>query len=113
MNSLELSSTRDKTENNHTIIHRFTKEMQLPGYISLSNITLFHNWRNVTTKRGNNWFFVSKVVRSDSTGRVVPEAIKAHANNDFDYFKTHASIIPDGSYSVEDLNNFIHLVSNE
>lgn len=144
MITLELISKEDRTEEAYVLNHRFTNEVKLAKYIALSNITLWHNWKNITSKRKNNWFYLfifeSDLVDESGSNSIVnvkqrlrqnfvsnedidlsriqsfPDIEKkfifAHHNNDYDWFEENGIIIPDGSYSIEDLNNFIHLHLN-
>ena len=61
MNSIELSSSRDHTENNHTLVRSHKIEMEIPRFVSLANITLYHTWRNITAEKVNNWFRLLKI----------------------------------------------------
>ena len=91
MQSIELSKSSDGTSDVHVLYHRFVKEVELPRLIALANITLYHNWKNISTKFGDFHFKVLNANIEKGSGNVV---------------------IPDGSYSVADINNFIHLTLN-
>ena len=95
MQSIELSKSSDGTSDVHVLYHRFVKEVELPRLIALANITLYHNWKNISTKFGDFYFSVSIIKRSDEPKRVSDKVV-----------------IPDGSYSVTDINNLIHLALN-
>ena len=99
MYSIEITKTEDGTDQQHMLYHRFTKELTLPPQVALTNMTLFHNWRNITEKSGTYWF---KIIYTN------PEDIR---NQDF--YDKNGFTIPDGSYSIEDINNYIHLITNK
>ena len=101
MNSIELTKTEDGTDQQHMLYHRFTKELTLPPQFALTNITLFHNWRNITKKLGTYWF---KIIYTNA------ETVK---NQDFYDSNRNGFTLPDGSYSIEDINNYIHLILNK
>ena len=90
MNTLQLSTNNASTENNHFLRYRFTNPIKLNGYVALSHINLWYNWKNITAALNNREFSFQKV--GD------PEV--------------HVSL-PDGSYTIEDLNNFLHLRMKE
>ena len=90
MNSLHISTSNSKTSQNSVLRYRFTSPMELDGYIALSNITLWYNWKNITAAEGNNTFSYLKG-SSDSVDIT----------------------LPDGSYSVEDLNDYLHFVMKQ
>ena len=92
MNTLQLSTTNAKTETNDKLRQTFRNPMELHGYISLSNIALWYNWRNVTTKLGNTKLTYSTPV------------------SDASETSEYEIIIPDGSYTVSGLNYYIHHV---
>ena len=59
MQSIELSKSSDGTSDVHVLYHRFVKEVELPRLIALANITMYHNWKNISTKFGNFHFSVA------------------------------------------------------
>ena len=93
MQSIELSKSSDGTSDVHVLYHRFVKEVELPRLIALANITLYHNWKNISTKFGN---FAFKIFLLEEGVEDVSDTF----------------VVPDGSYSVADINNFIHLTLN-
>ena len=63
---------------------------------------MFHNWKNDTEKLVKFWF---KIIYTNA-GYI--------KNTDFHTsFERPEFTIPDGSYSVEDIENYIHLILNK
>ena len=63
MQSIELSKSNDGTSdarNAHVLYQRFVNTVDLPPLIALTNITLYHNWKNISTKFGNFYFLIPK-----------------------------------------------------
>lgn len=84
MNTLEISTTNARTEHSNRLMQTFRNPINLQGYISLSDITLWYNWKNIRAGLQNNTFTYKK----GSTPYPVT--------------------IPDGSYSVRTISDFIH-----
>ena len=93
MQSIELSKSSDGTSDVHVLYHRFVKEVELPRLIALANITLYHNWKNISTLFGDFYF---KILFLKDEPDEATDPIR----------------IPNGSYSVSDINNLIHLALN-
>ena len=96
MQSIELTKSNDRTDDVHVLSHRFTKELELPERITLKNIILYHNWKNISSKLGDFSFLIIKFTESPSEPNLASDR----------------TTLPDGSYSVNDINNFIHLTMN-
>ena len=62
----------------------------------MTNITLYHNWKNISSKLGDFSFLIIKFTESPSEPNLA----------------SNWTTFPDGSYSVNDINNFIHLTMN-
>ena len=101
MNSIELTKTEDGADQQHMLYHRFTKELTLPPQVPSTNITMFHNFRNITEKLSTFWF---KIIY------IKPEDIR---NQDFHDSNRNGFTVPDGSYPIEDINNYIQLILNK
>ena len=95
MQSIELSKSSDGTSDVHVLYHRLVTEVELPRLIALANTTLYHNWKNISTKFGDFSFWI--VVYEEGAEKSSDNPVR----------------IPDGSYSVGDINNFIHLTLNK
>lgn len=79
MNTVEISTSNAKTDSANVLRYRFKKSTKLDGYVRLSSAYLWYNWKNITAELGNN-----KVV-----------------------FNGLGITLPDGSYSVKNINDFI------
>lgn len=90
MNSLHISTSNAKTSQNNILKYRFKTPMQVDGYIALSSINVWYNWKNITAAAGNNTLSYKK--KGESAVDIV---------------------LPDGSYSVGDLNNYLHYIMKE
>ena len=87
MISVEMNSKTDTTQNLHNeLFVKFGQEVELPKYVSLSNITLWHTWVNIENSE-DYWFHLV----SDLRNVVVDSKIK----------------IRKGSYTVQDINFLI------
>ena len=85
MNSILVTTVNAKTSENHRLLINLSTPLRLDNHlISLASCSLFYNWKNFTKAYGNtDFYYVYKNV-------------------------TYQGTIPDGSYSVADINNFIH-----
>jgi hypothetical protein len=79
MNKLTISTANTKTEQKNLLKYRFKKPVKLEGFVRLSSAYLWYNWKNITAKLGNNTLT----------------------------FNETEIVLPDGSYSVSDINEFI------
>lgn len=87
MNSIVLSTANAQTGENHRLRLSLTGALKLDSnLISLSHCSIYYTWKNFKTEYGNTEFFYTH----NPSGRVIQ------------------ATIPDGSYSVRDINNFIH-----
>ena len=87
MNTVVLSTANAKTDKNNVLRLNLTTNLKLENnLISLNHLNIYYNWKNFKAEYGNTAFEYTHV-RSNIIYKVR---------------------IPDGSYSVSDLNNFIH-----
>ena len=84
MDTLQISTSNAKTESNSRLSYKLSNPMTLNSYIALSNIDLWYNWHNITQALGNHTF--------------------TYTDNDTLFPVT----LPDGSYTVKNINNFLH-----
>lgn len=84
MNTFHFSTSDSATETNNRLRYALRTPITLDSYIALNNLDLWYNWRNITQELGNNKFTYTHL----STAYEVT--------------------LPDGSYSVSDINNFMH-----
>ena len=78
MNSLELTSSNAGTDKHNELDYRFRNPMKLDGWVSLSNITLWNNWKNISEKLGNNTFYfadISDIIKISGVLKVLEETI--------------------------------------
>lgn len=87
MNTLQISTSNAATESNSRLRYVLKTSMNLDSYVSLSKINLWYNWRNITQALGNNTLSY-KQIGSGTTRRDI--------------------VLPDGSYAIRDINNYIH-----
>ena len=85
MNTLQISTSNATTDQNSRLKYTLRNSMRLSGYISLSNIHVWYNWRNITTALGNNTFSYK------------------FGGGTFD------ATLPDGSYTTTNINDYLHL----
>lgn len=89
MNSIVLTTATSKTQESHKLSLKLTSPMTLnENIICLSHCNMYYNWKN----------FKSGYKNTRLSYRHIP------TDSSYDI------IIPDGSYSVKDINNFIHFV---
>ena len=87
MNSIVLTTANAKTEDSHKLRLYLTSDLKLENsLISLGHCSIYYNWKNFKAEYGNTEFLYEDL----RTGFTVQ------------------ATIPDGSYSVRDINNFIH-----
>ena len=87
MNSIVLSTANAETGENHRLRLNLTSPVRLDGnLISLSHCSIYYNWRNLKAEYGNTEFFYTH----HPSGTVIQ------------------ATITDGSYSVEDISNFVY-----
>lgn len=87
MDTIVLTTANSKTTEPHKYSYKLTNAMHLDNhYVCLSNLSIYYTWKNIRASYSNNWLRYR--VR----------------DKDVDV------IIPDGSYSVKDINNYMHLV---
>ena len=79
MNTIEISTSNAKTNVGNILRYRFKKPTKLDGFIRLSSAYMWYNWKNITSALGNN--------------RLT--------------FNDQEIVFPDGSYSVNHINDFI------
>ena len=92
MDSIVLTTANSKTSENHKLRLELSSDLRLnESVVSLSHLNLYYTWNNFSEQYGNNRFWYLHKP-SGTTVRV---------------------IIPDGSYSVEDINNFLHLTMTD
>ena len=87
MDAIVLTTANSKTEDAHRLRLEFSSDLKLQdNLVSMSHLTLHYTWKNFSKKY-------------DNTGLTyvhIPSGT------------THVITIPDGSYSIRDVNNFIH-----
>lgn len=104
MNSIELSKKSHGTNEPHKLKLRLLEDMKLPEQIALGSISIWHNWKNISSKLGDYSF---KIQINRIRGE---ENEKFYSDHYLNYIENNNFMkIPDGSYSVTDLNYFIHL----
>lgn len=79
MNSITVSTANAKTDENHLLSYKFKRPIKLDGFIRLSSAYMWYNWKNITEKLGNNSLM----------------------------FNNTKIVLPDGSYNVKHINEFI------
>jgi len=92
MNTIVLTNSNSATDINSKLSLRLTNPMKLEdSLICLSDMTMYYSWPNIAEKYGNNKFSYQ---RNDITTE----------NSLFEI------TIPDGSYEIKDINNYLHFV---
>ena len=87
MNTITLSTANAKTDKNNVLLLPLSSPLKLEdNLISLTHCNIYYNWKNFKAEYGNTMFEYT-----------------SHRTK-----LTYKVRIPDGSYSVSDLNNFIH-----
>ena len=87
MNSIVLTTATSGTEEAHRFSYKLTNPMIIKdSLVCLSNLTLYYTWRNIKASYNNNTFSYTR------------------------YSEVFTFQIPDGSYSIRDINNYIHFV---
>ena len=87
MNTIVLTTANAKTDQNNVLRLNLTSDLKLENnLISLNHCNIYYNWKNFKSEYENVMFR-------------------------YEYLPTnseHYVTIPDGSYSIEDINNFLH-----
>lgn len=86
MNSIVLNTSNAKTDQNNVLRLSLTTDLKLDNLISLSQCSIYYNWKNFKREFDNTECSYTDLATS----------------------VTYNITIPDGSYSIVDLNNFIH-----
>ena len=87
MNSIVLSTANSKTDRNNVLRLNLTSDLKLEdNLVSLSHCSVYYTWKNFKREYGNTDF-----TYTDLQANV-----------------TYPITIPDGSYSIKDINHFIH-----
>ena len=85
METIFMNSENSKTSNLHVLKLKFTSKLDLridEKVIALSNLSIYHIWKNIKSSYNNNKFKISAPTWNDE-------------------FK-----LPDGSYSVSDIQDY-------
>lgn len=87
MNSILLTQSSNVSKEAHKLTLKLRQKMVLEdSLISLVNLTLYYSWFNIKEKYGNNTFVYIK--NGEQTNIT----------------------LPDGSYSINDINNYLHFI---
>jgi hypothetical protein len=87
MDTIVITTENDKTEEPHKFSYRLTNSMTLDGhYICLTNLSMYYTWKNIKASYDNNTF--------------------SYRIND----KKVDITLRDGSYSINDINNYMHMI---
>ena len=87
MQSIEINSSNSSTDKNNVLRYKFTQSIKLEGYCKLASCNMWYNWKNVRKDLQNHVYAVGRTDTPDTNPRTVT--------------------IPDGSYSIKHLNEFI------
>lgn len=91
MNTIVLTNSNAGTEFNSQLSLRLTSPMKLEdSLICLSDMTVYYSWPNIAEKYANNKF--------------------TYVTNDVSDTNVVEVTIPDGSYEIKDINNYLHFV---
>ena len=85
MDTIFINSENSKTSKLHVLILKLTNKLDLrigEKIISVSNLSIYHTWRNIKSSYNNNKFKISTATWNDK-------------------FE-----LPDGSYSVSDIQDY-------
>ena len=89
MNTIVLTNSNAGTKQNNKLCLRLTTPMRLENcVVCVTDISLYYSWPNIKTTYRNNTFKYKRTAD----------------NKEFDV------IIPDGSYQIKDINNYLHHV---
>lgn len=89
MNTIVLTNSNAGTSNKHKLSLRLTNPMRLDdSFVCVSDISLYYSWPNIKSSYNNNTFRYTRV----SDNKIVEV------------------ILPDGSYDIKDINNYLHHV---
>ena len=92
MNTIFMNSQNSKISQPHRLLSNPTDKIDLwrkDKYIALSNLSIYHTWKNIKKSYKNNRFIISVPTWNEE-------------------FK-----LPDGSYSISDIqNNFEYIFKN-
>lgn len=88
MDTVVLTTANSSTSEPHKYSYKLTNTMHLKGhYICLSNLSIYYTWKNIKDSYDNNTM-AYRVIDKDRTVRMK---------------------LPDGSYSINDINNYLHM----
>lgn len=88
MQSIEINSSNSKTDKDNVLRYRFTQSIKLDGYCKLASCHMWYNWKNITSDLLNNTYAIG---RTDAKPGTNPKTVD----------------LPDGSYSIKHLNEYI------
>lgn len=87
MDTIALTTTDCETSSSHMLSYKLENSMQLKNnYVCMSSLSLFYTWKNIKASYGNN-------------------SLKYHVKD-----KLVDVIFPDASYTIDDINNYMHMV---
>ena len=89
MNTIFMNSENSRTSQQHVLILKLTDKLDLrrgETIIALSNLSIYHTWKNITSSYNNNKFKISAPTWNDK-------------------FE-----LPDGSYSVSDIQDYFEYI---
>jgi hypothetical protein len=86
MDTIVLTTANSKTTEPHKYSYKLTNAMHLDDhFICLSNLSMYYTWKNIKASYGNN-------------------TLKYQIGD-----KSVDVIFPDGSYSIKDIDNYLHM----
>jgi hypothetical protein len=87
MDTIVLTTANSKTTESHKYSYKLTNAMKLDDqYICLSNLSMYYTWKNIKKEYHND--ILSYTIGNDIS---------------------ITTALPDGSYSVKDINNYLHM----
>ena len=88
MDTIVLTTANSSTAEQHKYSYKLTNTIHLKGHkICLSNLSIYYTWKNIKAEYNNN-------------------VMSYHV---IDHNKTKVIVLPDGSYSINDINNYLHM----
>src|SRR6266487_6252938 len=87
MNTIVLTNSNAGTTQKHKLSLKLTNPMRLDdSLICVSDISMYYSWPNIKSSYGNNTFKYTRLTDN----------------------KVIDVILPDGSYDIKDINNYLH-----
>lgn len=111
MDTIVLNTANSKTKEPHKYVYNLTNTMKLDDhYICLSNLSMYYTWKNIRAEYGNNILIYYIPDPDNPIPGLNPDTLISNgenrkpANGKFVWVT-----LPDGSYSIKDINNYLHM----